>query len=78
MVSYILGIQEMQIADEIAHADGTLSTLVAVKPARFKRLQLASEQLVRNAQHIAGLNPRAFRLVPPFYPIGSPNVQICP
>lgn len=49
------------IADKSAHADGTISTLVAVKPARFKRLQLASEQLVRNAQHIAGLNPRAFR-----------------
>jgi cleavage and polyadenylation specificity factor subunit 1 len=50
-------------ADDIAHADGTISTLVAVKPARFKRLQLASEQLVRNAQHIAGLTPRAFRTV---------------
>lgn len=45
----------------LAHADGTISTLVAVKAARFKRLQLASEQLVRNAQHTAGLNPRAFR-----------------
>lgn len=50
---------------EPAHADGTLSTVVAVKAARFKRLQLASEQLVRNAQHVAGLNPRAFRWVPP-------------
>lgn len=48
-------------SSQLAHADGTISTLVAVKPARFKRLQLASEQLVRNAQHIAGLNPRAFR-----------------
>ncbi|WVF65469.1 protein CFT1 [Kwoniella sp. CBS 6097] len=46
-----------------ATADGALTTLVSVKPARFKRLQLVSDQLVRNAQHIAGLNPRAFRTV---------------
>ncbi|WWD21338.1 protein CFT1 [Kwoniella shandongensis] len=46
-----------------ATADGALTTLVSVKSARFKRLQLVSDQLVRNAQHIAGLNPRAFRTV---------------
>ena len=40
-----------------------MTTLVSVKSARFKRLQLVSEQLVRNAQHVAGLNPRAFRTV---------------
>jgi len=34
-----------------------------VKEARFKRLQLVSDQLVRNAQHVAGLNPRAYRTV---------------
>ncbi|OCF35639.1 protein CFT1 [Kwoniella heveanensis BCC8398] len=46
-----------------ATSDGALTTLVSVKPARFKRLQLVSDQLVRNAQHVAGLNPRAFRTV---------------
>ncbi|WWC98043.1 protein CFT1 [Kwoniella sp. B9012] len=46
-----------------ATADGALTTLVSVKPARFKRLQLVSDQLVRNAQHVAGLNPKAFRTV---------------
>jgi cleavage and polyadenylation specificity factor subunit 1 len=45
-------------------SDGSLTTLVAVKNARFKRLQLVQAQLVRNAQHVAGLNPRAFRTVP--------------
>ncbi|WVR09012.1 protein CFT1 [Kwoniella sp. DSM 27419] len=46
-----------------ATADGALTTLVSVKPARFKRLQLVSDQLVRNAQHLAGMNPRAYRTV---------------
>jgi cleavage and polyadenylation specificity factor subunit 1 len=40
-----------------------LTTIVAVKPARFKRLQLVADQLTRNAQHSAGLNPKAFRCV---------------
>jgi len=44
-----------------ATADGALTTLVSVKEARFKRLQLVSDQLVRNAQHVAGLHPRAYR-----------------
>jgi cleavage and polyadenylation specificity factor subunit 1 len=44
-------------------SDGSLTTLVAVKSARFKRLQLVQAQLVRNAQHVAGLNPRAYRTV---------------
>lgn len=46
-----------------ATADGALTTVVSVKPARFKRLQLVAEQLTRNAQHVAGLNPKAFRYV---------------
>ncbi|ORY33060.1 cleavage and polyadenylation specific protein [Naematelia encephala] len=46
-----------------ATAEGAITTVVSVKPARFKRLQLVTDQLVRNAQHIAGLNPRAFRAV---------------
>jgi len=46
-----------------ATSDGALITVVSVKSARFKRLQLVSDQLVRNAQHTAGLNPRAYRTV---------------
>lgn len=46
-----------------ATADGAITSVVAVKEARFKRLQLVQDQLVRNAQHVAGLNPRAFRTV---------------
>lgn len=46
-----------------ATSDGALTTIVSVKEARFKRLQLVSDQLVRNAQHVAGLNPRAYRTV---------------
>lgn len=47
----------------LATADGAITTLVAVKTARFKRLQLVQDQLMRNAPHMAGLNPRAFRSV---------------
>ncbi|ORX39210.1 cleavage and polyadenylation specific protein [Kockovaella imperatae] len=46
-----------------ATADGSLTTVVSVKEARYKRLQLVSDQLVRNALHVAGLNPRTFRTV---------------
>jgi cleavage and polyadenylation specificity factor subunit 1 len=46
-----------------ATAEGSLTTLVAVKPARYKRLQLVLDQMVRSAEHVAGLNPRAYRTV---------------
>jgi cleavage and polyadenylation specificity factor subunit 1 len=45
------------------HLDGALSTLTPVDDAAFKRLQLLQGQLVGKIQHVAGLNPRAFRLV---------------
>jgi cleavage and polyadenylation specificity factor subunit 1 len=48
-------------ADAAATADGALTTVVSVKPARFKRLQLVAEQLTRNARHVAGMNPKAYR-----------------
>lgn len=41
--------------------DGSLSSLTPVEESAFKRLQLLQGQLTRNIQHIAGLNPRAFR-----------------
>ncbi|KAJ9114950.1 hypothetical protein QFC20_001325 [Naganishia adeliensis] len=42
---------------------GGLSTLVPLKAARFKRLQLLQGQLTRSVQHVAGLNPKAYRHV---------------
>ncbi|KAI0062778.1 hypothetical protein BV25DRAFT_1855577 [Artomyces pyxidatus] len=45
------------------HPDGSLSALVPVDEAAFKRLHLLQGQLTRNIQHTAGLNPRAFRIV---------------
>lgn len=44
-------------------ADGSITTLVAVKTARFKRLSLVQAQLIQYAPHVGGLNPRAFRTV---------------
>ncbi|GHJ84497.1 hypothetical protein NliqN6_0899 [Naganishia liquefaciens] len=50
---------------QILYADalGGISTLVPLKAARFKRLQLLQGQLTRSVQHAAGLNPKAFRHV---------------
>jgi cleavage and polyadenylation specificity factor subunit 1 len=46
-----------------ADALGGITTLVPLKAARFKRLQLLQGQLTRSVQHVAGLNPKAFRCV---------------
>ncbi|TCD71004.1 mRNA cleavage and polyadenylation factor subunit [Steccherinum ochraceum] len=43
--------------------DGSLSSLTHVDEAVYKRLQLLQGQLTRNVQHLAGLNPKAFRIV---------------
>jgi cleavage and polyadenylation specificity factor subunit 1 len=43
------------------HPDGSLTGLVPVDEATFKRLHLLQGQITRNVQHVAGLNPRAFR-----------------
>ncbi|KAI0784088.1 CPSF A subunit region-domain-containing protein [Abortiporus biennis] len=43
--------------------DGTLSSLTYVDEPTFKRLHLLQGQLTRNVQHVAGLNPKAFRIV---------------
>ncbi|KAF8837869.1 hypothetical protein BDN67DRAFT_972360 [Paxillus ammoniavirescens] len=43
-------------------ADGSLSALTPVDEDAFKRLQLLQGQLSRNIQHVAGLNPRAYRI----------------
>jgi len=41
--------------------NGSIDTLVPVEEGAFQRLQLLQTQLVRNVQHVAGLNPRAYR-----------------
>lgn len=41
--------------------DGSLVQVLALTDTTFKRLSLLQGQLVRNIQHIAGLNPRANR-----------------
>ncbi|KAI0646665.1 CPSF A subunit region-domain-containing protein [Trametes meyenii] len=43
--------------------DGSLSTLTYVDDAAFKRLHLLQGQLIRTVQHVAALNPKAFRMV---------------
>ncbi|KZV86543.1 hypothetical protein EXIGLDRAFT_712088 [Exidia glandulosa HHB12029] len=43
--------------------DGSLTALVPVEEAVFKRLHLLQGQMTRNVQHVAGLNPKAFRSV---------------
>ena len=43
-------------------ADGSMYALVPIDiEETAKRLQLLQGQLTRNMQHVAGLNPRAFR-----------------
>ncbi|CCL98048.1 uncharacterized protein FIBRA_00042 [Fibroporia radiculosa] len=43
--------------------DGSLVSFTFVEEAAFKGLHLLQGQLTRNVQHVAGLNPRAFRIV---------------
>lgn len=42
-------------------ADGSLASLTIVEEEAFKRLGLLQGQLMRNIQHMAALNPKAFR-----------------
>ncbi|KAJ3784599.1 CPSF A subunit region-domain-containing protein [Lentinula aff. detonsa] len=43
--------------------NGSIATITPVEESAAKRLQLLQGQLTRNVQHIAGLNPRALRIV---------------
>ncbi|PCH44667.1 hypothetical protein WOLCODRAFT_77692 [Wolfiporia cocos MD-104 SS10] len=43
--------------------DGSLVSFTYVEEAASKRLHLLQGQLTRNVQHVAGLNPKAFRIV---------------
>ncbi|KAJ7291148.1 CPSF A subunit region-domain-containing protein [Mycena rebaudengoi] len=43
--------------------NGSLTCLTPVDEATSKRLQLLQGQLTRNIQHVAGLNPKALRIV---------------
>ncbi|KAG0140711.1 hypothetical protein CROQUDRAFT_664844 [Cronartium quercuum f. sp. fusiforme G11] len=46
-----------------AGLDGSISSLVPVKEAVFKRLQMVQTRLIRHIPHFAGLNPRGFRTI---------------
>ena len=41
--------------------DGSLTTLTYVDETAAKRLHLLQGQLIRTVQHVAALNPKAFR-----------------
>ena len=41
--------------------DGSLASLTPVDEGAYKRLHLLQGQLVRTVQHVAALNPKAFR-----------------
>ncbi|KAJ3777509.1 CPSF A subunit region-domain-containing protein [Lentinula raphanica] len=43
--------------------NGSIATITPVEESAAKRLQLLQGQLTRNVQHVAGLNPRALRIV---------------
>ena len=47
--------------------NGSLAGITPVEEAAAKRLQLLQGQLTRNIQHVAGLNPKAFRYILPFH-----------
>lgn len=53
--------------------DGSLSTLTYVDEAAFKRLHLLQGQLIRTVQHVAALNPKAFRWVAQSYLYAQPG-----
>lgn len=42
---------------------GSISLLSPIESARFKRLALLQGQLVKNIQHMGGLNPKGYRYV---------------
>ncbi|KAF8750300.1 mRNA cleavage [Rhizoctonia solani] len=44
-------------------SDGTIASLTPLNESEFGRLQLLQGQLIRNVQHVAGLNPKAHRYV---------------
>ncbi|KAG8693476.1 mRNA cleavage and polyadenylation factor subunit [Ceratobasidium sp. 394] len=47
----------------ISASDGSVSTLTPLDQTQFGRLHLLQGQLIRNIQHVAGLNPKAHRYV---------------
>ncbi|CEL62153.1 Protein CFT1 OS=Cryptococcus neoformans var, neoformans serotype D (strain B-3501A) GN=CFT1 PE=3 SV=1 [Rhizoctonia solani AG-1 IB] len=44
-------------------SDGSIASLMPLSESEFGRLQLLQGQLIRNVQHVAGLNPKAHRYV---------------
>ncbi|KAG8688697.1 mRNA cleavage and polyadenylation factor subunit [Ceratobasidium sp. 423] len=47
----------------IGSSDGSVASLMPLNESEFSRLQLLQGQLIRNVQHVAGLNPKAHRYV---------------
>lgn len=47
----------------IGGIDGSIYSLVPVREAVFKRLQLLQATMTKHVQHFAGLNPRGHRIV---------------
>ncbi|CAE6490781.1 unnamed protein product, partial [Rhizoctonia solani] len=54
------GIQSSLI---IGSSDGSIASIMPLDESEFSRLQLLQGQLIRNVQHVAGLNPKAHRYV---------------
>ncbi|CAE6441366.1 unnamed protein product [Rhizoctonia solani] len=44
-------------------SDGSVALIMPLNESEFSRLQLLQGQLIRNVQHVAGLNPKAHRYV---------------
>ncbi|KAG8854213.1 mRNA cleavage and polyadenylation factor subunit [Tulasnella sp. 330] len=55
--------QQAQSVLVCATLAGSISLLSPVESARFKRLALLQGQLVKNVQHVGGLNPKGYRTV---------------
>ncbi|KAF7797366.1 hypothetical protein EIP86_008561 [Pleurotus ostreatoroseus] len=56
------GVIRLNEYDPNGMTDGSLSSLTYVDEGASKRLHLLQGQLTRNVQHVAGLNPKAFRV----------------
>lgn len=47
----------------IAYSNGSVATMAPLENGVFKRLHLLQSQLLRNSQHVAGLNPKMHRFI---------------
>jgi hypothetical protein len=61
-LAFVLGAHS-EVSLFVAGVDGSLASVIPVREAVYKRLQLLERQVTRHIQHALGLNPRAFRYV---------------